>query len=172
MDDRGPDLPVRQKMIGHGGLDLEDLLVQNHLVYIGPTLSPVLFGPSHADPSPLGHLFGEFLIVPFGQPPAFGDEGPRLDLGLEKIPDLLAKLFLFFGEPKPHFLLSFPQGPFRKQPFDVPSPPLRRPGFPPEQVVLLPRREGSCEKIQSREEKAFFVARGRGKFMPPKPGGR
>jgi hypothetical protein len=32
--------------------------------------------------------------------------------------------------------------------------------------------KGSCEKIEWREAKASFVARGRGKFMAPKPGGR
>jgi hypothetical protein len=32
--------------------------------------------------------------------------------------------------------------------------------------------EKSCEKIQGREAKAFVVVRGRGKFMPSKPGGR
>jgi hypothetical protein len=32
--------------------------------------------------------------------------------------------------------------------------------------------KGSCEKIEWRQAKAFFVARGRDKFMAPKPGGR
>jgi hypothetical protein len=32
--------------------------------------------------------------------------------------------------------------------------------------------KGSCEKIEWREAKASIVARGRGKFTPPKPGGR
>jgi hypothetical protein len=31
---------------------------------------------------------------------------------------------------------------------------------------------GTFEKNQSQEAKAYFVARGRGKFTPPKPGGR
>jgi len=33
-------------------------------------------------------------------------------------------------------------------------------------------REGSCEKIERRTAKASFVARGRGNFLPSKPGGR
>jgi hypothetical protein len=35
-----------------------------------------------------------------------------------------------------------------------------------------PFEKGSCEKIGWRDAKAFFVDRGRGKFTPPKPGGR
>jgi hypothetical protein len=32
--------------------------------------------------------------------------------------------------------------------------------------------KGSCGKFEWREVKAYFVARRRGKFTPPKPGGR
>jgi hypothetical protein len=45
-------------------------------------------------------------------------------------------------------------GPFQKSPL--------RPPF----------LKGSCERIEWREAKAFIVARGNDKFMPPKPGGR
>jgi hypothetical protein len=34
-----------------------------------------------------------------------------------------------------------------------------------------PLKKGRCERIQSKEEKAFPVVRGRGKFTPPKPAG-
>jgi hypothetical protein len=50
--------------------------------------------------------------------------------------------------------LRISAGPFQKSPL--------RPPF----------LKGSCEKIQWREAKAFLVVRGRGKFTPPKPGGR
>jgi hypothetical protein len=36
----------------------------------------------------------------------------------------------------------------------------------------LPFLMGSCEKIERREAKASFVARGRGNFLASKPGGR
>jgi hypothetical protein len=42
-------------------------------------------------------------------------------------------------------------------------------GFLP---LFLPLEKGSCEKIERREAKASFVARGRGKFTASKPGGR
>jgi hypothetical protein len=35
-----------------------------------------------------------------------------------------------------------------------------------------PLKKGSCENIELRGAKASLVARGRGKFKPPKPGGR
>jgi hypothetical protein len=38
--------------------------------------------------------------------------------------------------------------------------------------VFPPLIKGSCEKIEWREAKASFVARGGGKFTAPKPGGR
>jgi hypothetical protein len=42
-------------------------------------------------------------------------------------------------------------------------------GFLP---LFPPLEKGSCEKIQWRAAKAFLVVRERGKFTPPKPGGR
>ncbi len=50
--------------------------------------------------------------------------------------------------------ISLPANPSVKSP---PNPPLIK---------------GSCEKIQWREAKAFLVVRGRGRFLPAKPGGR
>jgi hypothetical protein len=35
-----------------------------------------------------------------------------------------------------------------------------------------PLKKGSCEKIELRGAKPSLVDRGRGKFKPPKPGGR
>jgi hypothetical protein len=46
-------------------------------------------------------------------------------------------------------------------------------GFNGEFLPLFPPLEkGSCEIIEWREAKASIVARGRGKFAPPKPRGR
>jgi hypothetical protein len=39
-------------------------------------------------------------------------------------------------------------------------------------LLNFPLKKGSCEKIKWRHQKASFVARGRVKFRPPKPGGR
>jgi hypothetical protein len=38
--------------------------------------------------------------------------------------------------------------------------------------IPSPGGEGSSEKIVRTKARASFVARGRGKFMPPRPGGR
>jgi hypothetical protein len=37
---------------------------------------------------------------------------------------------------------------------------------------LPPLQKGSFEKIKLRDKKTSLVARGRAKFMPPKPGGK
>jgi hypothetical protein len=42
----------------------------------------------------------------------------------------------------------------------------------PKSSACPPFAKGSCEKIERREAKASFVARGRGIFLPSKPGGR
>ena len=39
-------------------------------------------------------------------------------------------------------------------------------------LFFPPLEKGSCEKIELRGAKVFLVDRGRGKFKPPKPGGR